>query len=217
LINHGTSLTDVPQRFGFLLSRLAAPGALVRAAYAKLEPQRRRALFAHRYEELYPDLESVFLLRIGLSAAANWLDRAREGEQADAARSLFFWIYERARGLWLTGVLDTGDSKQQLVIACFAYMPFLFGDSLGEALEQAIPPLASDARMLADACANLRRNGIDAAKLRELVAAAGADLDAALRDAHQWSTLSKREEEFPEPLQKLAGELGIRADALEKG
>jgi len=118
LVHHGTSLTDVPQHLGFLLSRLSNPSALLRMAYGRLEPQRRRMLFAHRYQEIYSDLESVFLLRVGLNAAVNWLDRVKDGEQAEAARELFFWIYEAARRLWLTAVLDTGNTKRQLVIAC---------------------------------------------------------------------------------------------------
>lgn len=216
LIRHGTSRTEVPQRFGFLLSRLPDPGALLRTAYEKLEAQRRRALFAHRYDEIYPDLESIVLLRVGLNAASNWLDRVKEGEQAEAARALFFWIYERARRLWLTAVLDTEDSKRQLVISCFAYMPFLFGEkSLGEALQRVIPPIANDARMIVDACANLRLNGIEPAELRALIAGAGAELEVALRDVQQWSELTDREEGFPERLRDLARELGIQSGALE--
>lgn len=209
LITHGSSLADVPQRFGFLLARLPSPDSRLRATYERLEPQRRRALFAHRYDGVHHDLESVVLLRVGLNAAINLLDRVKVGPQAEAARELFFWIYAAARRLWLTAVLDTGETKKQLVSACFAFMPFLFGDDLGGALKQVIPPLSNDARTLADACENLRRNGVEAAKLATLVTGAGADLIAALHDAHQWSELTGRKEDFPQHLQKLAAELGI--------
>jgi hypothetical protein len=206
LVNHGDSFTDVPQRFGFLLSRLPDPDARLRAAYEKLEPQRRRALFSSRYDESYPDLESVILLRVGLNAAANWLDRDRE--QVSAARALFAWIYAQARRLWLTAVLDTGDTKQQLVAACFAFMPFVFGELLGEALKETIPPIANDAGMLADACVNLQVNRVEALRLCRLVAEAGADLPGALRDLQQWSDLTGREEDFPKHWAKLTAALG---------
>jgi hypothetical protein len=209
LITHGNSLAEVPQRFGVLLSRLPSPDARLHATYAKLEPQRRRALFAFRYNEIPNDLESVVLLRVGLNVAINWLDRVKVGEQADAARNLFFWIYEAARRLWLTTVLDTENTKKQLVIDCFAFMPFLFGEEIGDALKKAIPPIAGDARLLVEACENLRRNGVEAANLPALITEAGADLIAALHDAHQWSELTGRKEDFPEHLQKLASELGI--------
>ncbi|WP_044239208.1 hypothetical protein [Chondromyces apiculatus] len=217
LVIQGRSLMEVLQHFGFLLAKLPDPGALVRVAYAKLEPQRRRARFAFYYDERCHDLESVILLRVALSAASYWLDREKPGEQADAARSLFMWIYERARALWLTAVLDSGQSTRELVTSCFAWVPLLFGESRGEAFKQIIPPLANDACMLVDACVNVRLNGIEAEKLRVLVADAGADLDAALRDVYQWSELTGRKEEVSEGLQKLAEELGIKFNAPEDG
>jgi hypothetical protein len=209
LITYGNSLVKVPQRFGGLLSRLPFPDTRLRAAYEKLEPQRRRALFAYSYEGVHPDLESVVLLRIGLNTAASWLARVEKGTQADAARELFFWIYSAARRLWLTAVLDTGKTKQQLVTACFAFMPLLFGDTLGDALKKAIPAISSDARMLVEACANLQHNGVGAANLLAHITDTDADLIAALHDVHQWSELTGSKEDFPEHLQKLATELGI--------
>jgi hypothetical protein len=215
LIHHGTSLSEVPQRLGFLLSRLPNPDALLRAAYGKLEPQRRRALFAHRYEELYHDLESVFLLRVGLNAAVNWFDWVKDGEQADAAREFFFWIHEAASRLWLTAVLDTGETKRQILVVCYAFMPFLFGERLGDALKRSIPAIANDPRVLTEACVNLRRNGIEAERLRGIIAEAGAELNGALRDVHQWSLLTGRVDAFPEHLRKLASELRVSLDAPE--
>lgn len=207
LITHGNSLSDVPQRFGFLLSRLDKPGERLRATYKKLEPQRRRALFAHRYEGIHLDLESVVLLRIGLNGATNWLDH--DNAQADAARALFSWIYDEARRLWLTAVLDVQETKKQLVPACFAFMPFLFGDGLGAALRQALRPIASDPRMLADAGAMVTLNRVLPGDVTAFFRETGVDLEAALRDVKQWSDLTGREEDFPEHLQKLAEKLGI--------
>jgi len=207
LVNHGNSHTTVPRHFGYYLSRLPDPEARFRATYDKIEPQRRRALFASRYDELDHDLESVILLRVGLNAAANWRDRVKQGEQADAARAFFFWIYDTARRLWLTAVLDTGDTKRQLVSTCFAYMPILFGEGLGEALKQVIPPIANDARLLAEACVSLRLNHIEVARLRALIAEAGADLPASLCALRRRSELNGREEDFPEHLRKLEADL----------
>lgn len=215
LIHHGTSLSELPQHFGFLLSRLPNPDALFRATYAKLEPQRRRALFGHKYDEIYHDLESVFLLRVGLNAAVNWFSRVKEGEKADAPRELFFWIEEAARRMWLTAVLDTGETKRQLVIACYAFMPFLFGERLDEALKRTIPCIANDARVLTEACASLRLNGVEAEQLCALAKDAGADLPAALRDLLQWWQLTGRAENFPEHVKKLATELRISFEALD--
>jgi hypothetical protein len=209
LINHGTSLTEVPQRIGVLLSRLPDPDVRFKSAYAKLEPVRRQGLFAHRSEGLYDDLESIVLLRVGLNTAANWFDRVKVGEQAEAARALFFWIYERARRLWLTAALDTGDAKQSLVSSCFAFMPYLFGDALGDALRRAIPPIASDPRLLVTACANLHINHAEPRRIEAFVADAGADLPDALRTVRQWAELTGLKQNWPEHLRTLAEELGI--------
>jgi hypothetical protein len=213
LINQGTSLTVVPQRFGFLLSRLASPDTVFSATYAKLEPHRRRALFARRYDEMYQDLESIVLLRVGLNAAANWRGQTTDDSTTEASRALFLQLFNFARRLWLTAVLDTGDTKRQLVVTCFAFMPFIFGDRLGEALKETIPPIANDSRLLADACANLRLNRIEASDLRRLVASAGADLGAALRDARQWSDITGHAKDFPAHLAQLAEEIRSGADA----
>lgn len=209
LITHGQSLGDVPQRFGFLVSRLSCPADRIRATYQKLEPQRRRALYGHRYEEIHEDLESVVLLRVAMNAATNWYDRVKGTDDANAARELFFWIYEAARRLWLTAYIDTEHQKENLVSVCFAFMPFLFGEEIGSALKRALPSIANDARMLAEACANLRLNGISAPKIRTLVSDAGADLVGALEDIHQWSQLTGRKEDFPPHLQQLATDLQL--------
>jgi hypothetical protein len=217
LVNHGTSLWDVPQRIGVLLSRLPDPGARLRETYTKLEPQRRRALFAHRYEDIYHDLESIILLRTGLNAAVISIDGRMDGARADAARGIFFWIYSAARRLWLTAVLDQAATKEDLVAVCFAFMPFLFGDTLEAALKLVIPPLATDACVLSKGCTNLLLNGVDASKLLAFVTGAGADLEAALQDAWQWSILTGRKEVFPEHLRRLASELSITINTPRDG
>lgn len=209
LITHGRSIGDVPQRFGFLVSRLSCPADRIRATYQKLEPQRRRALYGHRYEEIHEDLESVVLLRVAMNAATNWYDRLKGTDAADAARVLFFWMYEAARRLWLTAYLDTQRQKENLVTVCFAAMPILFGEEIGSALKRALPPIANDARMLAEACAYMQVNGISAPKIRTRVSDAGADLIGALEDIHQWSQLTGRKEDFPEHLQLLATDLHL--------
>lgn len=204
LITHGRSLGEVPQRFGFLISRLPNPADRLRKTYEKLEPQRRRALYGHRYDDHHEDLESIVLLRVAFNAATNWQDRVKGTPEVEAAREFFFWIYEAARRLWLTAYIDAQHHKENLVTVCFAAMPFLFGDTLGDALKRALPPIANDARMLTEACAYLQLNGISATNLPKLVAQAGADLVAAIEDVFQWSQLTGRKEDFPPHLQQLA-------------
>ena len=210
LLRHGTALGDVPQRMGFLIAHLESPEQLLRTAYRSLKPQRRRALYAHRYDELYPDSESVLLLRVAMNAAANSFDRHRfEATLVEMARSNFFWAFDAARTLWLTAVLDTEATKEHLVIACFAFMPFLFGDQLEAALKRTIPCLGKDPRLVASAAASLRANGVLHDRLARAMANAGESLEEAIRDAHAWSSLTGLDRDFPEQLRTLATELGI--------
>lgn len=123
LVRHGSSMIDVPQRFGFLLSRTPDPGALFRATYIKLEPQRRRASFAYQYEDFDRALESALLLRVGLYATANW--RQREGGTgAEPARALFWWLYEVARRLWLTTADDFDSTTRGSFPSALLSCPF---------------------------------------------------------------------------------------------
>lgn len=220
LIEHGSSMVEVPQRFGFLLSRMPNPFARFRATYIKLEPQRRRSLFGHRYEDLDHDLGSVLLLRIGLYAAANWRVREEEAGRDGAPARAFFWdLYEAARRLWLTSIHDFEETKQELVTVCFAFMTALFPENLEDALRRAAPAIAGDARMLSTAGWFLWKNGVAADRLVPLMREVGADLERALRDAHQWAMLAKvrsrrqavdhQNREFPGSLEELARALGL--------
>jgi hypothetical protein len=193
------------------VSQLPDPARLVHDTYRKLEPNRRRAAYAHRYvEDDDHHLDSVLVLRIALAVAVGWRAVLAQRELSiTPAVDLFYWAYEQARRLWLTAVLDVSDTTRHLVTTAFAFMPAIFGEELGPALKVAIPPIASDSRMLAEACASLRRNNVDHTTIRELVATAGADLPAALVDAHRWSTLTDLPNEFPEGLPELAKELGL--------
>ena len=215
LLQHGSSLTEVAGLVGGLVSRMPAPGAAVRELYRALEANRRRALYAYRYaQELDHHVGSLLVLRIAFAVCERWRAALADAQSRTApALDLFYWAFGEARRLWLTAVLDTGRSTKHLVATSFAFMPAIFADELGAALRLTIPPVAGDSRMLAEACVNLRRNGVDAPTILELVAAAGADLPAALTDAHQWSTLTGLREEFPDYLANLAGELGLTLDA----
>ncbi len=195
---------ELPPRFGAILLRHPNAVGMLRDTYKALEPQRRRASFGVRYQTI-DDRESILVLHVGLYLAVSLSKRGRKAEPL----TLFSWIYERARQLWLTAALDIGDSKQQLVTKCFAFMPSLFGDTLPDALRRTIPAIADDPRMLADACQNLHLNGVEPQRLLSLVKAADADLEAALRDARQWSELTGHPKQFPDYLKKLAAELGI--------
>jgi hypothetical protein len=203
------SAGEIQRRIGAVLSCLRDPQGALCLAYKRLEPQRRRSAFGVRYARFDRDLESITLLRVGLYAAASLIERESRPERTSAARALFHWIYERARHLWLTAVLDTADTKRHLVTSCFAFLPHLHADDLPAALKATLPPIADDLRLLAEACANLRLNGIEPERLRVVVAEAGADLDATLRDAHQWSELTGRAKDFPDHLRKLAAELHL--------
>jgi hypothetical protein len=190
-------------------------GDSFRMAYRTLEPLRRRALFTDRYCEIHPTLESEVLLRVGLYAAASWQQRGCD--PSSAARALFLWIFEQARRLWLIDTLDIDRTRTQLVTCCFAFMPYLFGDALGDTLKDVVPYLANDARVLAGTAASLRANGIDATKVRAMITDANADLDEALRDAHEWSELTGRKETFPDSLTELAEALAIDLAQVGEG
>lgn len=211
LVKHGESLQNVPQRLGFLLSLTDNPGHLFSSTYKKLEPHRRRAQFAYRYEEYEQDLESEVLIRVGLNAAANWAARAQSERQREDARRMFMGIYDAARRLWLTAVMDTDNSKGGLVVLCFAFVKFVHGDSLGSALQVMIPPIANNLRMTCDAAWLLWKNGIAMEALPELFRNTGVDLCATLRDMRQWTELASLPNGFPGSLNELVSALGIES------
>jgi hypothetical protein len=222
LIQHGSSIVDVPQRFGFLLSRLPDPTTLFCQSYIKLEPQRRRTLFAHKYEHLEHDLGSMVLLRLGLFAAANWSERQRAAGDTGLAQELFWWIYEATRRLWLTSPHSGKREKKELVCLCFAFMPAIFGDALEDALSRAVPPIANDAWMITAAGSLLWKNGVASDRLAPLLRGAGADVELALRDAYQWAKITEdnsmprsmewQNPEFPSGFEELAGALNLRLE-----
>ena len=140
-----------------MLAYLEEPDVLWLSAYTELEPQRRRARFGlHRYQTLDGDRESMMLIRIGLHAAASWA--ARNPARTEPAQRLFWTLYREARCLWLTETSDHQRIKQDLVAVCFAYMPVLFGEALGEALHRALPPLATSPELVVRAASMLARN-----------------------------------------------------------
>jgi hypothetical protein len=206
---YGGGLTRELQRIGSLVSSLGMPGGRVVRAYERLEPQRRRALYGARYGDRKGDVPSLVLLQVGLNVAAAWNERAKGGAEVDSARELFFWLHEAACRLWLTATNDVEDRRRQLVLTSFAFMPVLFEGSLGEALKRTLPRLAVDPRTFGEACAFLEINGVEAEALPRLVAEAGFDLVAALRDAHHLAALAGEKQAFPEHLQELANLLGV--------
>jgi hypothetical protein len=205
-LSYSDARHHVPHVIGQMLSRVPSSEVAVREAYADLEPQRRRALFGYLYEDAHSDVESVLLLRIGLNVAIVLGGRT---DTRAVAHELFYWSYDAALRLWLTAVLDSSKAKRDLLLACFATMPHVFGSALKEPLQKTLPAVARDPLLLAAACNSLHCNGVDGAHLSALVAEAGADLPAALRDAHQWALLTGREVDFPEYLTNLANRLDI--------
>ena len=107
---------------------------------------------------------------------------------------MFFSIYEATRRLWLTSVDDLERRKEHLLVLCFAFIPTLFGDEIEDALKHTVPPIAGDSSMLSAAGWSLWKNGVPAERLVSMLHAAGADIVAALSDAHQWGTLSQGSE-----------------------
>ncbi len=208
LVEHGNANVEAAQRLGLVLSRAPRPSELFLHAYQRLEPQRRRAQHGSFYDYGADDLESMLLVRVGLHAALCWVAR-----EAPPARSLFVEIYRIARRLWLTAPHSNFDeTRKNLVTLCFAFMPGLFGDDLGAALTETIPAVADDARMLADACWFLWKNGVEPSRIVPLVREAGGDLLQAMRDAQQWSeivAIEQRQQEFPLDLQQFAAALGL--------
>jgi hypothetical protein len=212
---------DAPRRIGFLLSMLPDPGATFRQTYIRLEPQRRRSMREYTYEGFDHDLGSVLLLRVGLDAIVQWLGQAQPSMAVAQARELFWWIYEAARRLWLTAQHDL-EEKRELVCLCFAFMPIVFADELGKALRRAIPPIANDAWMVSAAGYLLSRNGVTPQRLGPLLREAGADLEAALRDAYQWAKLtedtsiprpiSEQNPDFPTDFEDFARALNLSLD-----
>jgi hypothetical protein len=90
----------------------------------------------------------------------------------------------------------------------------MFGDRTGDALGAMIPPIANDVRMLVEACVHLRNNSIEPETLRRLVADAGVDLTAALRDVHEWAKLTGQPNEFPPHLIELANAFALGLEPI---
>lgn len=215
-----TTAADVAHRFGLLLSRARSPASLFRRTYIKLEPLRRRALFAYRYADHHDNLGSLLLLYVGLYAADSWTAREKTTSDADATgpQALFWWIYEAARRLWLTGPPDVARDRREIVPTCLAFMPRLFGDTLGEALLRAVPLISNEPDMVAAAGWYLWKNGVQLDRLVELLRGAGADLEQALRDTYQWAKLTETRSrwqqgpDFPSSLHDLARAIEISLD-----
>ena len=212
LVNRGDANVEASRRLGFLLSRVSRPADLFHRTYNALEPQRRRTQKSSRYGYDDHDLESTLLLRVGLHAVVNWHDRTKKTQSTEDPYVLFLQIYALARRLWLTSPSRYDETKKGLVPLCFAFMPALFGEQLGAALQRTIPPIANHARMLVDACWFLWKNGVEPTRLVSLIGEAGGDLEEALRDVKQWSELltqKQAEREFGAELQQLAEAIGL--------
>ncbi|MFS8069739.1 MAG: hypothetical protein ACMG6S_25515, partial [Byssovorax sp.] len=201
---------EITKRLGAVLAKLPDPAATWRSAYRALEPQRRRNQYAI---SSYEDVESVLLVHIGLYGCARAVEVAGDTETRARMGELFWSLYDAARRLWLTAAMDIGDRKRNLVAVCFAFLPALFGETLGNALARALRPVGNDPWLLARACSYLRLNGVEAEQLARFVAGAGFDLEATLRDAREWSMLTEQKDEFPHDFQELADALGYSLDA----
>lgn len=201
-------LGEASKRLGAVLAMLSDPAAVWRPAYEKLEPQRRRGQFEFRYRGDGPfDQESLLLVYVGLYGCASGIDELGANESRHPRQDFFWSLYDSARRLWLTAATDNGEHKRNLVAACFAFLPELFGDALDVAVERALRAIGNDPWLVARACSYLRLNGVVPERLEQMVNQAGLDLEAALRDAHEWAAASGQKDEFPHDFQELASAL----------
>ena len=201
-------IDETCKQVGRILALLPEPDAAWREAYDRLEPQRRRDQFLLRYADDDAHEPSVALLLIGLFGCAAWFEGA--GRASPTAAHAWFWrLFDAARRLWLTEVLEVSGLRQIIVPICFSFIPELFKNSTGEALRRAVPAIAEDPLLLSLAAFHLWKNGVEPIRLEKLFADAGTHIVAALRDAHQWSQLTGLAEEFPPGCKTLADALAI--------
>lgn len=191
------------------LLQVSSPAAAWCSSYNRLEPQRRRSLYWTRYEEHDRDGPSILLIYIGLQACALAAAEPRTDLGPVELHQFFWTLYDAARRLWLTDPRDVFTIKRELVADCFVFMPATFGDSLGRALESALPPIANHARLLCMAASKLQGRYTGSPGLVELFSRAGADLPGALREMHARAQLTGQEKLFPPAFQSLAASLGV--------
>lgn len=209
-----TVIDQVTPALGALLAKLPDPAEAWRAAYRALEPQRRQAQFGFRYEgDGYQDRESLLLIYVGLQACAHRIEHSSQGHESAWVREVFWDLYAAARRLWLTAAADIGARKRNAVAACFAFMPAIFGDGFGRALPSALRAVSRDPWLFCRACSYMLRNGVAPEQLMPLASAAGLDLAAALRDAHEWSSITGQKDEFPSDFKDLAEAIGCTPSA----
>jgi hypothetical protein len=212
LASDASSRWQVTQRLGALLAGMTSSPVVWRATFRALEPLRRRAQFAIRYDDdSHQDSEDVLLVYVGLHASAYAAGSPRDMNRRDG-HDLFWSCYDAARRLWLTAAIDAGNHKRELVAACFAFLPAVFGADLGAALARALRPIANDSWLLCRACCYLRKSGVAPDGLELLLRANGVNLKAALSDARDWSTAVANADEFPVAFVDLAADLGRKAD-----
>jgi hypothetical protein len=204
-------LDEVSKRLGEVLAKFREPSKVWHELYRELEPQRRRGQLGFRYEgDLQYDYESTLLIYVGLYGCALCVKNS-DSEASHAQSHEFFWdLYDSSRRLWLTAAHDIGESKRCLVAACFAFMPAIFGDAMQEMLARAIRPIYNDHWLLIRACTHLRQNGIEPEQMKDILTGVGINLEGALRDAYQWSTLTKQKNELPHDFRTLADALGYK-------
>lgn len=208
---------EAPNLFAKLFARLPAPDAWLRDLYRKLEPQRRRALFSLRYEgDRDAEETSRFLIRLGLYCCTH----VESWHAANPRHELFWWLYDAARRLWLTSLSRWNDDARSFLAVCFAFLPEIFGDMLPDVLSRALAPIRNDAWLVSMAGAFLWQDGVDAVEVTRIFQKAGIHLPSALRDAHQWATISEsrqrrvkpNESEFWPIARDLAAKLNVTLD-----
>ncbi len=187
---------DATRLFARLFARLPVPGEALQRLYRQLEPQRRRAMYGWRYEGEYNvETSSQFTIQLGqfLCQQSNpWGTPAQHHD-------LFWWLYDAARRLWLTSAWSLLDSDRYIVANFFSFLPAVFGENLQDALARALAPIRNDAWIVSMAGACLWRNGIEAQEVARLFQSVGVHLPTALRDAHQWASISENRQDRVDP------------------
>lgn len=204
LVRHSGSFSVVYAVFGDILAGMPAPWASLKHTYRRLEPQRRRGLNGSRHQDWDTALPSLILLRIGMKALAV---TSAEALQADESREILLWMHDMAVRLWLTSA-NSDALARNAVLNSFAYVPQIFGEALSVALAQMLPRIAVDPLLLVEVGCRLSKNGVPTTQLPQLIADAGGDLRAAVRDAQEWAILVSSHEPFTDEIRGFIAELG---------
>lgn len=180
------SAFPIDERFGAIMARMVDPAVVLRSAYLRLEPQRRRTSYGLRYEELGANEGSVLILRVGLRAVEEGLRGADPAARLSWA-AVYMWIVQQALRLWLVRFIDVAHHAQQLLVSTLPIAPLVWADPTILRVETAsiLRSIRSSPEVLLAAILQLHESGISNDLLREVLIEAGLDEDALKLHAQQ--------------------------------